>query len=53
MHAFPEGTNKIGERVTIGQGAILHCKEIGDFAVIGMGAIISVNFMVCYKAIKA
>lgn len=43
IHAPPDGINKIGERVTIGHGAILHCEEIGDLSVIGMGAILSLH----------
>ena len=27
--------------VTIGHGAVVHCKTIGDFAVIGMGSVLS------------
>lgn len=40
-HAPPEHINHIGENVTLGHGAILHGNTIGDFAVIGMGAILS------------
>ena len=53
MHAPPDGLNKIGERVTIGHGAILHCEEVGDFTVIGMGAILSLHSRVGAKAIVA
>lgn len=42
IHAPPDNTNKIGEKVTIGHGAILHGSKIGDFSVIGMGAIVSI-----------
>ena len=41
IHAPPEETCWIGEKVTIGHGAVIHSKSIGDFAVIGMGAIVS------------
>jgi len=41
IHAPPEETCKIGVKVTIGHGAIIHAKRIGDNAVIGMGAILS------------
>jgi carbonic anhydrase/acetyltransferase-like protein (isoleucine patch superfamily) len=41
MHVPPEETCWIGEKVTLGHGAIVHSKLIGDFAVIGMGAILS------------
>jgi carbonic anhydrase/acetyltransferase-like protein (isoleucine patch superfamily) len=43
IHAPPGETNRIGSRVTIGHGAIIHGKSIGDNAVIGMGAIISIR----------
>ena len=41
IHAPPKETCWIGEKVTVGHGAIIHSKSIGDLAVIGMGAIIS------------
>jgi carbonic anhydrase/acetyltransferase-like protein (isoleucine patch superfamily) len=41
IHAPPGDTNRIGKKVTIGHGAVVHGKHIGDRAVIGMGAIIS------------
>ena len=31
----------IGERVTIGHGAIVHCSKLGDNANVGMGAVLS------------
>ena len=43
VHSPPGKTNKIGKNVTIGHGAILHGDNIGDFAVIGMGAILSLR----------
>jgi carbonic anhydrase/acetyltransferase-like protein (isoleucine patch superfamily) len=42
IHAPPEKLCKIGERVTIGHGAIIHAASIGDKAVIGMGAVLSI-----------
>ncbi len=42
IHAPPGLTNKIGSRITVGHGAILHGHEIGDLAVIGMGAVLSI-----------
>ena len=42
IHAPPEETCWLGEKVTLGHGAIIHSKSIGDFAVIGMGAILSI-----------
>ena len=41
IHAIPEETCWIGEKVTLGHGAIIHSKSIGDFAVIGMGVVLS------------
>jgi carbonic anhydrase/acetyltransferase-like protein (isoleucine patch superfamily) len=41
MHVPPEETCWVGKRVTLGHGSIVHSKSIGDFAVIGMGAILS------------
>ncbi|MEE4112335.1 MAG: gamma carbonic anhydrase family protein [Desulfobacteraceae bacterium] len=42
VHAPPKETNAIGRRVTIGHGAVVHGKRVGDQAVIGMGAIVSI-----------
>ncbi len=41
IHAPPAHVQKIGDKVTIGHGAILHGNLISDYAVIGMGAILS------------
>ncbi len=41
VHARPGETTVIGKRVTIGHGAIIHTPKIDDWAVIGMGAIVS------------
>ncbi|MDD5082481.1 MAG: gamma carbonic anhydrase family protein [Dehalococcoidales bacterium] len=41
MHVPPDETCWIGKKVTLGHGSIVHSKTIGDFAVIGMGAILS------------
>ena len=43
VHAPPDDICKIGQMVTIGHGAIIHGKSIGDYAVIGMGAVISIH----------
>jgi carbonic anhydrase/acetyltransferase-like protein (isoleucine patch superfamily) len=42
VHAPPGDTNHIGLAVTIGHRAVIHGKFIGDRAVIGMGAILSI-----------
>lgn len=42
IHAPPEKVCRIGSRVTIGHGAIIHAASIGDSSVIGMGAVLSI-----------
>jgi carbonic anhydrase/acetyltransferase-like protein (isoleucine patch superfamily) len=42
VHAPPDDINKIGKKVTIGHGAVIHGRHIEDNAVIGMGAILSI-----------
>lgn len=42
IHAPPDHFNRIGRRVTLGHGAILHGNSIGDGAVVGMGAVLSI-----------
>jgi carbonic anhydrase/acetyltransferase-like protein (isoleucine patch superfamily) len=46
IHAPPGEIHSIGSRVTLGHGAICHGLEIGDEAVIGMGAILSIRSIV-------
>ncbi|UCE73873.1 MAG: gamma carbonic anhydrase family protein [Methanomassiliicoccales archaeon] len=41
LHARPDDTCKIGEHVTVGHGAIVHNATIRDWAMIGMGSIVS------------
>ena len=41
MHAPPNEVCRVGTKVTIGHGAVIHSKSIGDYAVIGMGAVVS------------
>jgi len=53
VHTPPKETSLIGNLVTIGHGAIIHSKIIGDYSVIGMGAILSVNSQVGEYAIVA
>jgi len=43
IHAPPDDLCSIGQGVIIGHGAIIHAKRIGDFAGIGMGAILSIR----------
>jgi phenylacetic acid degradation protein len=41
VHARPSEITVIGRMVTLGHGAIIHTPHIEDYAVIGMGAIVS------------
>jgi len=41
VHARPSEICKIGDMVTVGHGSILHNCTVRDYAVIGMGAIVS------------
>ncbi len=41
VHARPDERTEVGDWVTIGHGAIIHGSTIDDYAVIGMGAIVS------------
>jgi carbonic anhydrase/acetyltransferase-like protein (isoleucine patch superfamily) len=43
VHAPPDDRCSVGNGVVIGHGAIVHAKTIGDFAGIGMGAILSIR----------
>jgi carbonic anhydrase/acetyltransferase-like protein (isoleucine patch superfamily) len=43
IHAPPGEACTIGEKVTIGHGAIIHAAKIGNLAVIGMGAVLSIR----------
>ncbi|RTZ94408.1 MAG: gamma carbonic anhydrase family protein [Deltaproteobacteria bacterium] len=52
-HAKPGGCLTIGNRVTLGHGAIVHGKEIQDEAVIGMGAVIGFDVVVGRGAVVA
>ncbi len=41
VHARPDQATRIGDYVTIGHGSIIHTATIHDYAVVGMGSIIS------------
>ncbi|MFW6305316.1 MAG: gamma carbonic anhydrase family protein [Candidatus Saliniplasma sp.] len=41
VHARPDETTTIGRWVTVGHAAVIHGATINDYAVIGMGAIVS------------
>ncbi|MGV8073574.1 MAG: gamma carbonic anhydrase family protein [Syntrophobacteraceae bacterium] len=53
IHVPPDHTIRIGTRVTIGHGAIVHGKFIGDHALIGMGSILSIWSEVGVNALVA
>ena len=53
IHAPPGELSSIGEKVTLGHGAIIHSKKIGDRAVIGMGAVLSIRSEVMDRSIIA
>lgn len=40
LHVDKGETLEIGDGVTIGHGAVVHCRKIGDNTLIGMGAIL-------------
>jgi len=42
-HAPPGETFRIGDHVTVGHGAVIHGMSIDDWAVVGMGAILSLR----------
>lgn len=53
IHAPPGGTCRIGKSVTLGHGCIVHADDIGDYALIGLGSIVSLNAIVGSWAIVA
>ena len=53
VHAPPGDVCKIGRKVTLGHGAIVHAGKIGDRSVIGMGAILSLRSRIGERAIVA
>ncbi|MGD9159216.1 MAG: gamma carbonic anhydrase family protein [Desulfobacteraceae bacterium] len=53
VHAPPGELCYIGSKVTLGHGAVIHSKHIGDLAVIGMGAILSIRSEVRTRSIIA
>jgi carbonic anhydrase/acetyltransferase-like protein (isoleucine patch superfamily) len=53
IHAPPQRVCQIGKKVTLGHGAIIHASSIGDLAVVGMGAVLSLGVKVGERAIVA
>ena len=43
IHGNVSGDVHIGARVTIGHSAVVHCKKLGDYANVGIGAILSLE----------
>jgi len=42
MHAPPDEVCLIGKKVTVGHGAVVHARSVGDLSVIGMGSVLSI-----------
>ncbi len=53
IDAPPGRTCRIGAKVTVGHGAIIHSNSIGDFVVIGMGAVLSIGAEIGERSIIA
>lgn len=53
IHVPPGEVGRIGRRVTLGHGAIIHAESVGDEAVIGMGAVVSIGAKIGNGAIVA
>ncbi len=53
VHINPDSLSVIGDRVTIGHAAVIHCCRIEDFAVVGMGAVLSFDVRIGRWAIIA
>ncbi|AGL01823.1 gamma carbonic anhydrase family protein [Desulfoscipio gibsoniae] len=53
VHAPPNDICKIGKKVTIGHGAVVHAAQVGDFVVLGMGTITSLYSVIGEASIVA
>ncbi len=53
IHAPPGKFCRIGERVTVGHGAIVHASFVGNGSVIGMGAILSIYSEIGHNTVVA
>jgi carbonic anhydrase/acetyltransferase-like protein (isoleucine patch superfamily) len=53
IHAPPDQLCRVGNKVTLGHGAIVHARDIGDLAVIGMGAVLSLHAEIGERTIVA
>ena len=50
VHAPPKKACHIGKKVTLGHGAIIHARSIGDLVVVGMGAVVIIRPCVVIEA---
>jgi carbonic anhydrase/acetyltransferase-like protein (isoleucine patch superfamily) len=53
IHSAPGSVCKIGNRVIVGHGAIIHSLSIDDEVLVGMGSIISIDAIIGAKSIVA
>jgi carbonic anhydrase/acetyltransferase-like protein (isoleucine patch superfamily) len=53
MHAPPDEVCRIGKKVTVGHGAVVHARSVGDLSVIGMGSVLSIYSEVGEESIIA
>lgn len=53
LHAPPDGLCRIGKRVTLGHGCIVHGDAVEDYALIGLGSVVSLHAVVGSWAIVA
>ena len=53
VHPDPDKPLTIGEDVTIGHRALIHCVEVGDRSLIGMGAILMEDVVVGEESLVA
>lgn len=53
IHTPPQRVCQVGKKVTLGHGAVIHASTIGDLAVVGMGAVLSLGGKVGERAVVA
>jgi carbonic anhydrase/acetyltransferase-like protein (isoleucine patch superfamily) len=53
VHAPPIRACRIGRKVTLGHGAVIHARSIGDLVVVGMGAVLSLGATIGRRTIVA
>jgi carbonic anhydrase/acetyltransferase-like protein (isoleucine patch superfamily) len=52
-HAKPGGHLVMGKRITLGHGAVIHGKELGNNVVVGMGAVVGFDTIIGEGAVIA